>query len=119
MKFALFTLFVGTAVAGDSAVDVLKAGNSSSVDSEGCCRYTYHQKHHKFEGKGYDGTWISTKNACAGANDDCRNNPDCECVKSEGPLPAGKYNIGQMFQYHDYPYSYGALFTSHTCFQSL
>lgn len=68
--------------------------------------YTYDQSKHHFYGVAYDGSYIDTKAACAGANDECRNNPDCECVKNEGPLPQGSYTLGDMFTYKGYPYSY-------------
>ena len=42
--------------------------------------YTYSQKAHHFYGTAYDGSYIDTTGACAGANDSCRNNPSCQCT---------------------------------------
>jgi hypothetical protein len=44
--------------------------------------YTYDQSAHHFWGVAYDGSYIDTTAACAGANDSCRNNPSCECTVS-------------------------------------
>ena len=54
--------------------------------------YTYSQSAHHFYGVAFDGSYIDTYNSCAGANDECRNNPDCQCTKNEGPLPQGGLN---------------------------
>ncbi len=72
--------------------------------------YTYSQSGHHFYGVAYDGSYIDTKSACAGANDSCRNNPSCQCTKNEGPLPQGTYTLGDMFTYKGYPYSYGKIY---------
>lgn len=41
--------------------------------------YTYSQSNHHFYGTAYDGSYIDTTSACSGANDSCRDNPDCQC----------------------------------------
>ena len=68
--------------------------------------YTYSQSTHRFSGTAYDGTWIDTTSCCSGQSGSCRNNPACQCQKSVGPLPQGKYSLGNMFTYKGMPYSY-------------
>lgn len=80
--------------------------------------YTYQIRNHRFFGTAYDGSYLDTKNACAGYNNSCRNNPDCKCKKNEGPLPPGTYQIGTMFKYKGYENSYQLYPQGDTCGRS-
>lgn len=68
--------------------------------------YTYSQSSHHFYGTAWDGSYLDTRNACCGQSGSCRDNPDCQCEVSTGPLPQGQYTIGNMFTYHGMPYCY-------------
>jgi len=74
--------------------------------------YTYSQSAHRFSGTAYDGTYIDTTGCCSGQSGSCRNNPSCQCQVSVGPLPQGKYSLGNMMTFKGMPYCYG-------CTQSL
>ena len=82
----------------------IKKGHEANLTSQ--ASYTYKISSHHFSGTGYDGSSISTSNACSGAKGSCRDNPSCECEKSVGPLPEGHYTLGDMFTFHGMPYCY-------------
>jgi hypothetical protein len=68
--------------------------------------YTYYVSSHRFVGTGYDGSYIDTTGCCSGQSGSCRNNVNCECQKSVGPLPRGTYSLGNMFTYKGMNYCY-------------
>ena len=68
--------------------------------------YTYSQSAHRFSGTAYDGTYIDTTGCCSGQSGSCRNNPSCQCQVSVGPLPQGKYSLGNMMTFKGMPYCY-------------
>lgn len=68
--------------------------------------YTYDISAHHFWGTGYDGSNIDTTGACCGQSGSCRNNPDCTCQKSVGPLPPGTYTLGNMYTFKGMPNCY-------------
>ena len=68
--------------------------------------YTYSQSGHHFYGTAYDGTYIDTTGCCSGQSGSCRNNPDCQCKVSVGPLPQGTYSLSNMMTFKGMPYCY-------------
>ena len=60
--------------------DIQSKVNSLNLTTGG--PYTYSQSGHHFYGTAYDGSYIDTRDACSGANDSCRDNPDCQCIVS-------------------------------------
>jgi hypothetical protein len=68
--------------------------------------YTYSQSKHHFYGNAYDGTYIDTTGCCSGQSGSCRNNPDCQCKVSIGPLPQGTYSLSNMMTFKGMPYCY-------------
>lgn len=68
--------------------------------------YTYSQSGHHFYGTAYDGTYIDTKGCCSGQSGSCRNNPDCQCKVSVGPLPQGSYSLSNMMTFKGMNYCY-------------
>ena len=68
--------------------------------------YTYSQSQHHFYGTAYDGTYIDTTGCCSGQSGSCRNNPDCQCKVSIGPLPQGTYSLSNMMTFKGMPYCY-------------
>jgi len=56
------------------------AGKRLSLNTTTGGPYTYSQSNHHFYGTAYDGSYIDTYSACSGANDECRDNPDCQCI---------------------------------------
>jgi hypothetical protein len=61
--------------------------------------YTYAIRDHHFWGEAFDGSWIDTWGCCCGQSGGCRNNPDCRCQISVGPLPSGTYSLGNMYTF--------------------
>lgn len=57
-----------------------RKGKALSLNTTTGGPYTYSQSNHHFFGTAYDGSYIDTTSACAGANDECRDNPDCQCT---------------------------------------
>jgi hypothetical protein len=68
--------------------------------------YTYSQSGHHFYGTAYDGTMIDTTGCCSGQSGSCRNNPDCQCKVSIGPLPQGTYTLSNMMTFKGMQYCY-------------
>lgn len=68
--------------------------------------YTYSQSQHHFYGTAYDGTYIDTTGCCSGQSGSCRNNPDCQCKVSIGPLPQGTYSLSNMMTFKGMSYCY-------------
>jgi hypothetical protein len=99
--FTLFALVGADFMFGDHESSTIGQLNSSTGGP-----YTYSQSGHHFYGAAYDGTYIDTTGCCSGQSGSCRNNPDCQCKVSIGPLPQGTYSLSNMMTFKGMPYCY-------------
>lgn len=83
MLFRFFSFIFMMSAVALAALDISRLPDKTKLASLNTTTggpYTYDQSAHHFTGVAYDGSYIDTTSACAGANDSCRNNPDCECT---------------------------------------
>jgi hypothetical protein len=110
--FALLALFFAATFADNMWTDKYSEGLSerdmtlAKLNSTTGGPYTYDISSHRFSGTAFDGSHIDTSGCCCGQSGSCRNNVDCKCKVSVGPLPPGTYTLGNMQTFKGMNYCY-------------